>query len=101
MANVGWRAIAPANGIGGVPMASRSRSRFSSAHPVLWRLFILFSILSLSGLMPLAGAMPAAAQNQVIIGLITKTDTNPFFVKMKQGFEAEAKKYNAKTMTAA
>jgi fructose transport system substrate-binding protein len=82
-------------------MASRSASRFSSAHPVLWRVFILFSILSLSGLMPLAGAMPAAAQNQVIIGLITKTDTNPFFVKMKQGFEAEAKKLNAKTMTAA
>ena len=26
-----------------------------------------------------------------IIGLITKTNTNPFFVKMKQGFEAKAK----------
>ncbi len=24
-----------------------------------------------------------------IVGLITKTNTNPFFVKMKQGFEEE------------
>ena len=26
-----------------------------------------------------------------IVGLITKTNTNPFFVKMKEGFEAKAK----------
>ena len=26
-----------------------------------------------------------------IVGLVTKTNTNPFFVKMKQGFEAKAK----------
>ena len=26
-----------------------------------------------------------------VIGLITKTETNPFFVKMKEGFEAKAK----------
>ena len=26
-----------------------------------------------------------------VVGLITKTNTNPFFVKMKQGFEAKAK----------
>src|SRR5262249_57554821 len=26
-----------------------------------------------------------------IVGLITKTNTNPFFVKMKQGFDAKAK----------
>src|SRR5579883_449297 len=32
---------------------------------------------------------PAAAGD--IVGLITKTNTNPFFVKMKQGFEAKAK----------
>ena len=33
---------------------------------------------------------PAAAAD-TIIGLITKTNTNPFFVKMKQGFDAKAK----------
>ena len=32
---------------------------------------------------------PASAGD--IVGLITKTNTNPFFVKMKQGFEAKAK----------
>jgi len=35
------------------------------------------------------------------IGLITKTDTNPFFVKMKEGAEAEAKAKGVKLMTAA
>ena len=34
---------------------------------------------------------PAMAQDKAIVGLITKTNTNPFFVKMKQGFEAKAK----------
>ena len=31
-----------------------------------------------------------------IVGLITKTNTNPFFVKMKQGFEAKAKELGMK-----
>jgi fructose transport system substrate-binding protein len=35
------------------------------------------------------------------IGLITKTDTNPFFVKMKEGAEAEAKAKGVKLMSAA
>ena len=35
-------------------------------------------------------AFPALAQNQPVIGLITKTETNPFFVKMKEG-AAEAR----------
>ncbi|MEJ7137867.1 sugar ABC transporter substrate-binding protein [Amphibiibacter pelophylacis] len=36
-----------------------------------------------------------------VIGLITKTDTNPFFVKMKEGAEAEAKKLGAKLLSGA
>jgi fructose transport system substrate-binding protein len=36
-----------------------------------------------------------------VIGLITKTDSNPFFVKMKEGAEAEAKKMGATLMSAA
>jgi len=47
------------------------------------------------------GAAPAMAADQIIIGLITKTDTNPFFVKMKEGFLAEVKKEGVKGMTAA
>ncbi len=39
----------------------------------------------------LAAAVPAHAA-EPIVGLITKTNTNPFFVKMKEGAEAEAKK---------
>jgi fructose transport system substrate-binding protein len=35
-------------------------------------------------------ATPSYAAGE-IVGLITKTNTNPFFVKMKQGFEAKAK----------
>jgi fructose transport system substrate-binding protein len=53
----------------------------------------------LSTLALAAGA--ALAQGQPVIGLITKTDTNPFFVKMKEGAEAEAKKAGAKLLTAA
>ena len=35
-------------------------------------------------------ATPASAED-IIVGLITKTDINPFFVKMKEGAEAKAK----------
>ncbi len=37
---------------------------------------------------------------EVTIGLITKTETNPFFVKMKEGAQAQAKKDNVKLLTA-
>lgn len=42
----------------------------------------------------------AAATAQPVIGLITKTESNPFFVKMKEGADAEAKKLGAKLMSA-
>jgi fructose transport system substrate-binding protein len=42
-----------------------------------------------------------AYAQQPVVGLITKTETNPFFVKMKQGAEAAAKADGAKLMTAA
>jgi fructose transport system substrate-binding protein len=43
----------------------------------------------------------AHAQTEPVVGLITKTDTNPFFVKMKEGAAAEAKARGAKLLTAA
>jgi fructose transport system substrate-binding protein len=43
----------------------------------------------------------AAAQSDPVIGLITKTDTNPFFVKMKEGATEMAKQRGAKLMSAA
>ena len=45
-------------------------------------------------------ASGASAANEPVIGLITKTETNPFFVKMKEGATAEAIKMGAKVLTA-
>jgi len=49
----------------------------------------------------LAFAATAAYSAEPVIGLITKTESNPFFVKMKEGADAEAKKLGAKLMSAA
>ena len=49
----------------------------------------------------LALAAGAAAAAEPVIGLITKTESNPFFVKMKEGAEAEGKKLGAKVLSAA
>ncbi|HET7867708.1 MAG TPA: sugar ABC transporter substrate-binding protein [Burkholderiaceae bacterium] len=56
------------------------------------------SMLAVAALLA-AGA--AAAQPQPVIGLITKTETNPFFVKMKEGAEAAAKAGGAKLLSGA
>jgi len=52
----------------------------------------------------LAATLAAAsvqAQGQPVIGLITKTETNPFFVKMKEGAAEAAKAKGAKLLTGA
>jgi ABC-type sugar transport system substrate-binding protein len=46
---------------------------------------------------PAATKAPAAA-GQTIVGLITKTETNPFFVKMKEGAQAKANELGVKLM---
>ena len=56
-------------------------------------------MLSVAAALAVSGA--AFAQNQPVIGLITKTETNPFFVKMKEGAAEEAKKLGAKLLTGA
>ncbi|MGW2568121.1 substrate-binding domain-containing protein [Streptomyces sp. NPDC001537] len=43
----------------------------------------------------------SAGSGSVKVGLITKTDTNPFFVKMKEGAEKAAKQDGVQLMTAA
>ncbi len=48
----------------------------------------------------LAAWAPAHAA-EPIIGLVTKTETNPFFVKMKEGATAEAKAKGAKLLSGA
>ncbi|MEW6420614.1 MAG: sugar ABC transporter substrate-binding protein [Deinococcota bacterium] len=42
-----------------------------------------------------------AQGGQPVIGLITKTETNPFFVKMKEGAQKQANALGAKLLTAA
>ena len=49
------------------------------------------------------GSMAATAvmAQDVTVGLITKTETNPFFVKMREGAEAKAKELGVKLIAAA
>lgn len=58
----------------------------------------LFTALTLTALG--AGARPVTAQQQPIIGLITKTETNPFFVKMREGAVEAARASGVKLITA-
>ena len=49
----------------------------------------------------LKGVTAFAAEPQPVIGLITKTETNPFFVEMRRGAEAEAKARGVRLITGA
>lgn len=49
----------------------------------------------------LAAATGAAAADAPVIGLITKTETNPFFVKMKEGAQQAAAAQGAKLLSGA
>jgi fructose transport system substrate-binding protein len=70
------------------------RNRFASHRNRAGITRALLAIGLLIGLfapMLLAVSQPAAAQDEeIIVGLITKTETNPFFVKMKEGAQAAA-----------
>lgn len=57
------------------------------------------SALALTG--ALACGLAQAQTSEPVIGLITKTETNPFFVKMKEGATAKAKALGAKLVSAA
>jgi len=48
------------------------------------------NILSAAGIVALSIAGTTMAQAETAACLITKTDTNPFFVKMKEGATAKA-----------
>ncbi len=58
-----------------------------------------FALSALALLISAAGTAHAAGEP--VIGLITKTETNPFFVKMKEGAEAAAKAKGAKLLSGA
>ncbi len=46
-----------------------------------------------------AMSLTKLASAEIVIGLITKTDNNPFFVKMKEGAEAKAKELGVELQT--
>jgi len=48
-----------------------------------------------------SGGSSGSGSGKVSVGLITKTETNPFFVTMKKGAQAEADKAGVKLLTAA
>lgn len=50
---------------------------------------------------PSAGASGSTDGGEIVVGLITKTETNPFFVKMKEGAQAKADELGAKLLTGA
>jgi fructose transport system substrate-binding protein len=57
---------------------------------------------TLTILLCVAACTPSLARAQeIVVGLITKTDTNPFFVKMKEGATEAAKAKGAKLLSAA
>src|ERR671916_158249 len=79
------------------------RSRFGSQRRLRLagnaRLWLALALL-MSAFPLLTAMQPAAAQDeQVIVGLITKTETNPFFVKMKEGAQAAADAAGAELLT--
>jgi fructose transport system substrate-binding protein len=50
---------------------------------------------------PIAAPAAPASGDKIIIGLITKTETNPFFVKMREGAQAKADELGVTLLTGA
>ena len=84
--------------------SSRRALRGPAGHPSVLALALLAVVV-----MTLAGCGSSSSNptggggggGQTIVGLITKTDTNPFFVKMKEGAQKEATAKGATLQSAA
>lgn len=57
---------------------------------------LTLSLVALAGSFAVSG--PVRAQDQIIVGLITKTEVNPYFVKLRQSAQAEADKLGVKLL---
>jgi fructose transport system substrate-binding protein len=93
------------SGVAGTARGARRISRPSGARGS-WRRAAVFAALGVLVLTAAAcgksdKAGGGGSGGQVVVGLITKTETNPFFVKMKEGAEKEAQAKGAKLLTAA
>jgi fructose transport system substrate-binding protein len=62
---------------------------------------LLAAVLAIALSASSSTASTAKPSKQIVVGLITKTETNPFFVKMKQGAQKAAAAAGAKLITAA
>ena len=61
----------------------------------------LKGLLAAAAAVAMVAAGPASAQDKPTVGLITKTETNPFFVKMREGAQAKAKELGVKLIACA
>ncbi len=77
-------------------MAHRPRSR-----RVAWAGAVVVLALLAAACAGRSSSGGSSGGGQVQVGLITKTDTNPFFVKMKEGAQKESAAKGAKLLTAA
>jgi fructose transport system substrate-binding protein len=58
---------------------------------------LVFSAMALSGILP-TFSTAAEGNGEILIGLVTKTEVNPYFVKLRQAATAEAEKRGAKLL---
>lgn len=80
----------------------RGRRRWQVVGPVLVAAALAVAVTAGSSIASTSRTSKSTnVKAQVIVGLITKTDTNPFFVKMKEGAQKAAKAAGAKLLTAA
>src|SRR6476619_2189731 len=75
------------------PTPTRPPTRHRRPPMPLKRATVLAALLAASG--------ASIAADPPVIGLITKTETNPFFVKMKEGAVAAAQAHGAKVLSGA
>ena len=59
----------------------------------------ILNTLAAASLVAMTGFAAPALADDVIIGLITKTNTNPFFVKMREGAQAKAEEMGVELRT--
>ena len=59
----------------------------------------ILNTLTAASLVAMTGFAAPALADDVIIGLITKTNTNPFFVKMREGAQAKAEEMGVELRT--
>jgi len=81
------------------PAGSRAAAPSESVQRLVAAAALAASGIALTALAVLSPAAHAA--DAPVIGLITKTETNPFFVKMKEGAEEAAKRSGAKLLSGA